>query len=471
MIRVKGMTRRLSPLLAGAVALALCQVAFEQPSQLAATSARVIECYGDVQTRHSAGGYKAAKVGETLVPTDGIKTGANSRAQLAVGSNQYVRMDQNTQLLITQVQQSGVTTLQTIIGGVWVTIQKAVGAPTKFDVQTPSVTAGARGTIFRCDVQEDGGTDVYVYEGEVDVTGEGGGEPVRVMPDRFARARRGAGLAVADINLDEDERHDFVRYNRHCETLMGVGNPKVLVALSVVEDARPQAAIATSDRLVQALRQLGYIAVPIKPDQLRDATFDNQGALKVKPKLADYYLVGAIRVQAPRAVPGRPTAGTATIRARLVAADDSHVVSTAQAERKFTVPPKKPFGLPNGQSQQAIHKALEAIGDDVARQMAPQLMADIVVDRPSAIRVDVAAGGDPRQIRALKDLLAEAMARGRVTPLPRFDGGISFLLTGEMQPADLARELQARGGAFLQSAQAQGRVVRVSFRPGAAPPQ
>jgi len=449
--------------------LATCQTAFEQPSQIAAASARLIECYGQVQSRHGAGGYQTARIGETLLPGDGLKTGANSRAQLAIGSNQYVRLDQNSQILVTHVQQDGVTSFKTLVGGVWVTIQKALGVPTKFEVQTPSVTAGARGTVFRCEVGDDGETGVYVYEGEVDVTGAG--EVVRVAPDRFARARQGGRPALADINPDEDERRDFVRYNRHCEALSGVGNPKVLVALSVVENTRPQAAMATSDRLVQQLRQLGYLATPVKPEHLREATYDSQGVLRVQPKLADYYLVGAIRVQLPRAGAGRATSGMATIHARLVGADDYHLVSTAQAQRKLPVPPQKPFGLPNGRDRQAIQAALEALGDDVAQQMAPQLMRDLVVDRPAAVRVDVTGAADPRQVRALKGLLASLQPDGRIAPLPRFDGSPAFLVAGQVSPQEVAGACLERGGQWIQSAETRGRVVQVSFRPGVLPPE
>ena len=105
--------------------LAACRTAFEQPSQIAAASARLIECYGQVQARHGAGGYQTARIGETLLPGDGLKTGANSRAQLAIGGNQFVRLDQNSQVLVTHVQQDGLTSFKTLVGGVWVTIQKA----------------------------------------------------------------------------------------------------------------------------------------------------------------------------------------------------------------------------------------------------------------------------------------------------------------------------------------------------------
>jgi hypothetical protein len=67
------MARRLSQLLTCLLLLTLTQTAFLQPSQVATTSARLIEADGEVQSRHAAGGYKAAKVGETLVPGDDLK--------------------------------------------------------------------------------------------------------------------------------------------------------------------------------------------------------------------------------------------------------------------------------------------------------------------------------------------------------------------------------------------------------------
>lgn len=462
------MTRRLLPCAGLVLVLILCQTAFEQPAQLAASKATVIQLYGTVQTRHGAGGYHAGRVGEVLMPGDAIKTGANSRAQLAIGTNQFVRMDQNSQVLITHVQESGLTSFTTLVGGVWVTIQKALGVPTKFEVHTPSVVAAARGTIFRCAVAGDGDTSVFVYEGQVDVTGAG--EVVQVAPDQFARALKGLKPALAAINADEDERRDFVRYNRHCETLSGIGNPRVLVALSVVEGTKPLAALPTSGKLVQELRQLGYDAIPVRPEHLRDATYDQQGVLKVKPKLADYYLVGAIRVQLPAFKQGGPLTGTAYVRAKLVGADDYHLVSAAEAQSTFTLKPRKPFGLPDGQDRQPVVEALSSLGTEVARQMAPQLMSSIVADHPSAVRVDLVAVTDQRQIRGAKALLGGLQDSGRITPLPRFDGTVSLLVATAMTPQQVAQYCLDRGGQWIQNAETRGRVVTVSFRAGAAPP-
>jgi hypothetical protein len=447
--------------------LALCQAAFEQPSQISANKATLIELYGSVQSRHAAGGYKTASVGEVLVPGDGIKTGSSARAQLALGSNQYVRMDQNTQVLITQVQQDGLTSFKTLVGGVWVTIQKALGAPTKFEVHTPSVVAAARGTIFRCQVDEAGGTDVFVYDGEVDVTGAD--QVVRVTPDQFARMRQGMKLALAAINADDDERQDFVRYNRHCEVLQGVGNPVVLVALSVIQQTKPQAALPTSAALVEDLRRLGLKAQAVTPEQLKGASFERDGQVRLKPKAADYVLVGAIQVQAPPR-PGLRGRGVATVHARLLAGDDYHVVAQAQAKTEFFYKPAGPRGLPNGQDKPSILAALKQLGHEVSRQMAPQLLREMVADRPAAVRVDLVGLTDPRQRRALKVLLAPVQQDGRVIPLPRFAGGVSYLLTGGASPEEVARFCLERGGQWVQSAQTQGRVVTVTFRPGAPPP-
>jgi len=51
--------------LAALLVLTLCQAAFEQPSQISASKATLIELYGTVQARHGAGGY------QTAVGTDG----------------------------------------------------------------------------------------------------------------------------------------------------------------------------------------------------------------------------------------------------------------------------------------------------------------------------------------------------------------------------------------------------------------
>jgi len=162
------MTVPRSAVLATFAALSLCvAIAPADRAQVATNQAVLTSMYGDVQTRHGAAGYHTARLNEVLEPGDGIKTGASSRAELSVGEGGYVRMDGNSQLLVTALDASGTTSFQHIVGGIWVTIERALGGSSKFEVRMPSAVASVTGTVFRCQVDEDGNSDTYVYEGEV----------------------------------------------------------------------------------------------------------------------------------------------------------------------------------------------------------------------------------------------------------------------------------------------------------------
>ncbi len=59
-------------------------------------------------------------------------------------------------------------------GNVWIRLRDRLRAKSKFEVETPTVVAAVRGTIFHVAVAEDGASQVDVYEGTVELIGAGG---------------------------------------------------------------------------------------------------------------------------------------------------------------------------------------------------------------------------------------------------------------------------------------------------------
>jgi hypothetical protein len=59
-------------------------------------------------------------------------------------------------------------------GNIWIRLREILRGRSKFEVETPTVVAAVRGTIFHVAVAEDGTSQVDVYEGTVELTGEGG---------------------------------------------------------------------------------------------------------------------------------------------------------------------------------------------------------------------------------------------------------------------------------------------------------
>ncbi|MFP3905089.1 MAG: hypothetical protein ACLFWB_12665, partial [Armatimonadota bacterium] len=98
---------------------ALVAVSQGDRGQVAAKSAVLTFMYGDVQVRHGASGWTKAQTNETLQPSDAVKTGDDARAELTLAGGGYVRMDENSHLLISHLQDDGVTSFKALLGGVW----------------------------------------------------------------------------------------------------------------------------------------------------------------------------------------------------------------------------------------------------------------------------------------------------------------------------------------------------------------
>jgi len=93
-----------------------------QRAQVATNQAVLAWMYGTVQVRHGTAGWTAATLNDVLKSGDAIKTGADSRGELSLGRDGYVRMDENSHLLLTHLQQGGLSSFKAIVGGVWVIV-------------------------------------------------------------------------------------------------------------------------------------------------------------------------------------------------------------------------------------------------------------------------------------------------------------------------------------------------------------
>jgi len=53
------------------------------------------------------------------------------------------------------------------VGDIWVRVLKSLTEQSKFEIRTPTATAGVRGTVFSVSVKPDGATSVAVFHGKV----------------------------------------------------------------------------------------------------------------------------------------------------------------------------------------------------------------------------------------------------------------------------------------------------------------
>lgn len=107
-----------------------------------------------------------------------VRTGADGDVTLNWVDGTRIRLGPDTSIRVRKATLNTSTKESTSLfdldtGRIWVRVLSALGGKTKFEVRTPTATAGVRGTIFTVAVDETGATSVAVYEGEVAVDAEG----------------------------------------------------------------------------------------------------------------------------------------------------------------------------------------------------------------------------------------------------------------------------------------------------------
>jgi hypothetical protein len=95
------------------------------------------------------------------------------------------------------------------LGQVWVRVLKALTGPSKFEIRTPTATAGVRGTVFSVRVSANGDTDVSVLKGAVSLQSKGGA--VTVAERQKARASAAGPGAAAPLAAEDAAQWAQVR--------------------------------------------------------------------------------------------------------------------------------------------------------------------------------------------------------------------------------------------------------------------
>lgn len=145
--------------------------------------------------RGGVGNWQGCSQGMKVSAGDRLATEAESRLEIRLDDGSLLRLGASSQL---DLQATGtVTKLKLWFGKLGASVKKLVNPQSKFEVETPTVVAAVRGTEFRVDVdgeeQEDpleAGTEVAVYEGEVEVTDLAGEiEAVEENPQTYQSRR------------------------------------------------------------------------------------------------------------------------------------------------------------------------------------------------------------------------------------------------------------------------------------------
>ena len=112
--------------------------------------------------------------GDYLVSGDRISTDKESRIELKLPDESFIRFDEETTFELVSVDFDEKTNNRNIdinmaLGKTWANVSKILGEKRGFAVSTRTAVAGVRGTVYRMNVNKDNSVVVKVYWGEIDV--------------------------------------------------------------------------------------------------------------------------------------------------------------------------------------------------------------------------------------------------------------------------------------------------------------
>lgn len=170
--------------------------------------ASVSDVSGDVQvSSNTESTFRQLLADDHVAAGYTVRTGPDSRVTLNWMDGSRVRLGESTAMRVRKCSLNTATDTTTAlfdldVGRVWVRVLSALGGKTKFQIRTPTATAGVRGTVFSVGVEPEGRTEVSVYEGTVHVSGASGAADVAA--GRQAVAAQQSPLSVRERESDID---------------------------------------------------------------------------------------------------------------------------------------------------------------------------------------------------------------------------------------------------------------------------
>ncbi|MCA1828398.1 MAG: FecR family protein [Myxococcales bacterium] len=145
---------------------------------------------------------------------DTIETGEGGRVEITMPGGTILRLGESSRITLHEDVPQKAFSARLLLGNVWAKVHKLIAGET-FQIETENAVAGVRGTEFRVEVAPQQEDLVRVYEGVVQVDGEGGKWSHRVEAAhelRFRRDRQPDGPRSFDP--DSEKGHRFMEWVR-----------------------------------------------------------------------------------------------------------------------------------------------------------------------------------------------------------------------------------------------------------------
>jgi hypothetical protein len=180
---------------------------------------------------------------------DKVETKKQSRCEITYNDGSIIRIDERSiytieKATITDDKKEVESSLS--IGKLWANLKKLIRGKDSWKLKSPAAVVAVRGTIYRMNAGADSSTQVLVYDGQVDVrpatfgAGQSGlgaapGPPRQIQAPTQAAGptqvsmrqwfeiikaqqqivvRPDGSYAKSDFNLQEDEKLDWVQWNK-----------------------------------------------------------------------------------------------------------------------------------------------------------------------------------------------------------------------------------------------------------------
>lgn len=117
---------------------------------------------------------KVLSSGDILTKGSRIRTEKNSRIEIKLPDNSFIRFDELTTFELEAVradkqQRRRNIGIRMVLGKAWAKVSRFFSNRGRFSISTRTAVAGVRGTVYRMNVNEDNSAVVKVYQGEVEV--------------------------------------------------------------------------------------------------------------------------------------------------------------------------------------------------------------------------------------------------------------------------------------------------------------
>jgi len=384
--------------------------------------------------------YERLELGRTVSEGDEVLTLEDTRVELTFDTGQVVRLGSVNRCLVKTARKDDSGVLKCMIrsssGRIWLKLRRMM-VGSDFSIETGTLVVGVKGTVFRADIEKDGTTKVYVYDGTVFARNAGGQE---IMAGRLERvyAPPSAGMERSVFDEAVDESDEWVRWNKDRDKL------RIMVVISEKHGHEPASVSVAETAIIEALLKNYLFRVIDKEqadriraeDRIKAALRgDNAAAAVAGLELAaDVVIVGEAMAEAYQLPDmGNPYSGRAHLVARLVRTD------TAQVMAAYS--PRRPARIAASTGDGAMRRALAIAGERAASVFVASVTAEWKKERREGAGIEVLVYGATRDIQdrvmkgirrlpGVSDVESQYLTGGRALLLVRYEGGSLGLADG-----------------------------------------